>query len=432
MSRVSLLATLVLASALMAAPGPAEELILGLDSRIEWDDNVFRREENTESDFVARAGPVFRLRSERGDVQYDLRYSPMYEGYFDLDGISGWDHFVRLQASWYATDSTEFFLRDIFSRTRNLSRILEATDPGTAPPGELTPEPELGRERIQRNVGALGVRHAFTPRWRGELQLASRMLEFSRETEFDSLSWQGEGSLHYELSKRDQVGFGLGYIQQEFEDAENPTAGTRRKGDTTRYYQAFGSWSHAFHPTWTLNLRAGPSYAESRETGEDDVTVFGAAEMVKRWETLTATLRYQRTAGSVPGLGQATDVDSALARVFWRPSPHWSYALTGSWVRDRSSIDQDLCLVGNTVFAGSCPPPLIPFGAQNVGSQDFDLELWRVEGRVERRLSRRLRVFGTAVYFNQDRDRGAFADDIGYDDFRVIFGFRYELDAVHL
>lgn len=407
-----------------ASTAPAGELLLGFDSRLEWDDNVFRNDEDEEEDFSIRAGPILRARSENGDVQYDVEYRPIYEGFFRLDGISAWDHFVRAEGSWNITDATEVFASDFFSRTRSLSRIADVTTAGT-----ILPEPELARERIARNDGEVGVRHAFSPRWVGEATAGARTFEFSRDTRFDSVTWQAEGNLSHQLTRRDQLGLGVGFIQVTFDDL--PT----QEGDTTDYYQAFGLWSHRFSPTWDLSLRAGPSLAESEESGESSVTVFGSGQMTKRWKTVTTALSYQRTASTVPGLGQATDVDAVQGRVTWRPSPKWSASFAGSWTREESSIDQELCFFSsfNFVVNDECGPLDLLLGGQNVESRDFDLRLWRVEARVERRISPSFRVFASAIYQDQDSDRDLISGgtrDFGWESFRAILGVRYELDAL--
>lgn len=408
----------VLAPLALLVPGSgarADEVALGFESRAEYDTNVFRTERDEEDDFVLRGGPVVTARSEKGDLLYELRYRPEYEGFFEVDGISGWNHFVNLDGTWHWSDATRFEVEEVFGRTRSLSEFTE-------------PIPEVQRQerrRLWRNVFRGGVEHEFGPRWVGSLDVEHSIHEFSSETQSDARSVGASGVLHYVLTRRDRVGLGASATRQDFDAV--PASATSRD-ETSVFYHGFASWIHAFDPTLSLSAQGGPTWFDS-DRGGSDLTAFGSVRITKDWRRASAYFEYTRSSSTVSGLAASTERDGFVLHGDYRPSEKWRAFVTGSWSR-RASLDQDVCtFLGLLVAFGSCQDIGFP-GVTDQITRVIDIRVFQVRAGLERRIGRHSAVFGRAIYFDQT-DNGKVKTASEFDDLRIFFGVRYELDGMH-
>ena len=58
--------------------------------------------ERSEQDTI-KVAPKVSISESRKELNYDFRYSPIYETFFDTDGIDGWDHVESGRLDWNVT-----------------------------------------------------------------------------------------------------------------------------------------------------------------------------------------------------------------------------------------------------------------------------------------------------------------------------------------
>ena len=499
--RNHILVTLV-AVWIAAGVAGAEQIDIGLFGTLEYDNNVFNRQDDLVNDVVFRTGLDAGLRRTRRDVTYELRYSPRFEQFVDNSAISDWDHNGLATLGWRVGPRTTLAFRDHFFLTNSLNRAAvldEGPELDTGPSSDL----EVDRQQIIQNASSLSVNHLLTPRLEGTGRLDYSIFRSDQEGSFDSQTTSGIGQLLYALNANNRVGGGTGVTLQSFDDT--PT----QDGSDTLFYRVFGSWVHAFDPSMTLRVNAGPTWIDADQSGRlrqsalvvrfpfrdteggglrlidastcptddgvpvlapecglfstqisgadafvirrtgtivfrDDegaefgqrMTLFAEIEFVKRWDKWRTVLRYLRTDSTSSGVGQSTVLDVLTAQLIWTPDRYWSLFLVGQYSNRQSATEQVANAVGLantplTLLDGTIVPAAVSTSLRSAASDNFiDVQQLRFELRAERRVWERGTLFARALYLQQES--GGTQQVSSFDNFRVLFGFRWRFDSIHI
>ena len=81
-------------------------------------------------------------------------------------------------------------------------------------------------------------------------------------------------------------------------------------------------------PSFTVDL---PVVGEVPESDDQNVTYFANMSLTKRWETVTGTLGYRRSAATTSSLGTSTIDDIVNGSLFWQPDQKWNLFLSASY-----------------------------------------------------------------------------------------------------
>lgn len=249
---------LLLAALCVAQTAWAEaELTLGVESAIEYDDNVLVQAENPQSDYLVRAGPRFELRDEQGKLRYELRYYPSYERFFRLSELDGWTHDARGKLTWRASERTSFSVREQYLDSNRAVEAIALGEP-IDPTGEAATV--LGRRGFTQNIAGGELNHMLTRV--DQLALTAQNV-LSKDQPFQELTVTngdvtsiGLSWLHA-LSGRNQAGLLVRYTNQKF---ENVNIDTQTQSD---FYNASLQWIHHFDPTWSFSISGGPAWVTS-------------------------------------------------------------------------------------------------------------------------------------------------------------------------
>ena len=139
-----------------------------------------------------------------------------------------------------------FYVRGLFSQQENLA------------------DPTNGRRRRQarpdpQNNLSLGVQHQFTPRLFGTVVVNNGVYDTNQFARADVISVGGSGNMQYQLTPHHQLGGGVSYSRQMFNDTFN------RPASDTDYYNVFGSWDWLFDETTDFMVQLGPAVIHSRQ-----------------------------------------------------------------------------------------------------------------------------------------------------------------------
>ena len=182
-----------------------------------------------------------------------------------------------------------------------------------------------------------------------------------------------------------------------------------------------------------------PVVDEGEQAGSQ-LTYYASVELSKRWEQWEASLSYLRDASTSSGLGQSTILDAVTGQLIWSPSPLWEVRMVGQWTNRTSATDQLAVVAGlgaPEVLLIATPAGIFPVPASRtingrlIESDDFiDVQTYQAVLRIKRRIGRRSEVYTRFVYLNQDFDSDAGTRK--FDNFRVLFGFRWMFDPLNV
>jgi hypothetical protein len=485
--RLLLLLVLLLAPA--APQARAAELELGWVGRAAWESNIFRTSNNEESDFSGATGPQVRLRERSRAFDLDVSYRVLYEEFLDTRGVGAFEHHASAYGAWRATPRDSFSLTDNFTRSDTLIQLFEAGVTGI-----VTGERVDDRQTITRNSVSGEYRRQL-----GELSELRLTLENTaywpeeQETRSDSLSSTAALDLTRLLSPRQRAGAGFAVTRQDF-------AGTDFSNESgTTFLSVYGIWSYEITRTLSFATSIGPRLAipddledsspartiavvnnrpviaascpptgtpgvvgparacllrsavlvdptsipladfdfpEGREQPDETLGFFGRVSLSKRWEHVTTSLSYQRSASSSSGLGASTDLDVLSWRTDWHPRRAWRLSALAAWERQQSASeipfnDSLVSATGVTLFVDAqgrlvdAPVPggqTITGAGRTIGQRTLDLvdnaidvNTMRVLLSAQHDLTRRLTVSGTALWWRQQSEGEFQADDVVSD-----------------
>ena len=263
MKRAIVTTLLVVCSAL---PVLAASLEFSAGGEVEYDNNVFRSEENEQDDVLFRLRPGVRVYEDHGD---DLNFSAGYEAPVELsvdysDELDDVDHIGVGNFNYHANDRVEVFGSEQFGYLRSTLRQPDVnTQAQTLDPGTLEFNDE--RDRVKTNDASLGLNYHFSPRTVGRVIGSSSYFDSTRDDRARVWSASGMADAQYRLTLKHQVGAGAGYSYQDFADRLDIP------GSQTSTYRVFGSWRWTITETLSLDLTAGPAYLETDQEDADRV-----------------------------------------------------------------------------------------------------------------------------------------------------------------
>ncbi|HTF35774.1 MAG TPA: hypothetical protein VK714_18975, partial [Myxococcota bacterium] len=185
---------------------------------------------------------------------------------------------------------------------------------------------------------------------------------------------------------------------------------------------------------------------------QTSLTYFANILMTKRWETLTATLGYARSAGTSGVFNSSTEIDSVTGSLAWTASPVWTTSLTVIGTDQSNSQNNTSALrqiiqpsstpyvaivnvLGTPVAVNATTPQVVGVLLQQ---QKTTINVYQVIIGLhsEYKLTKRLSVFGNFFYLNQSSSQnggqGLNLSSLNYDATRIDLGFHYEFDSIHL
>lgn len=263
-----------------ATSARAAEVVLGAQSTVAYDDNVFRSSTAEVNDGSIRFGPSIRLRENRSTLTYDLLYQPAYKAFLETRGISGFEHVANGRLNWKPSQRTEFSFSEVYyllPTTQLQNFAISQTDAVTGLPESSDPIVTQGRRDIQNHATTLTGAYLFTPRLRGEIRLEQTLFdEEALENPFggiidafgtptskqigalESGAYSVDGSMLYSLTRATRLGGGMNATYQSFHQHDI-------SAERAQYYQTYGMLVHDFDPTWNLTVSAGPAWTRSSE-----------------------------------------------------------------------------------------------------------------------------------------------------------------------
>jgi predicted porin len=272
----------------------AADLTISGTAESEYDDNVFRNARDEEDDVLFRFVPSVRLHEDRGqDFLYSLEYRVPLEFAVDngeeLDDI---DHLAAGRVTYHVSDRTDLFARNRFGYLRGQQRDVTVTDvSGTRVNTE--------RDRVTRNDAEVGVEHRFSPRLLGSAAISHQLFEIDRDDRADNWLLDASADLLYALTPKHQLGGGVRYLRQEFDETQNTVA------SELNTVNVFAQWQWQIDETLDLSVSAGPSWIDN---DQDDPP---ASVTVAEFPGFTLT-----SSADVTGLGYVNPDRTPAAGVF--------------------------------------------------------------------------------------------------------------------
>lgn len=474
-----------------ALPALSAELEFSGAGEVEYDDNVFRTNEDEDDDVLFRLRPGVRIYEDRGDdLNFSVGYTAPIE--FSVENSSEFDEFDHVgdgQFRYHVNDQLELFASDHYAYIRSTLRE-QAVDPIVFAEG--SPQFNDERDRIKINDASLGTIYHFSPRTTGRLVANSSFFDSSRSDRARVWSVGGMGDAQYRLTLKHQLGAGAGYTYQDFDDR------LEIEGSQTQTYRLFGTWRWSITPTLAFDLNAGPAYLETQQedagtqrtaslipfatrsdgavfvaainscgtvdnvqvasfcvfnvpatpgdvatqismtnlnpAGESDseITGFIDAVLSQRWSpTLGTALRYSRQQGDASGLGGTVIVDAVSLSNTWDFAERWQLALRGDYVRRESAFD--LARTFDAVAAG-------PGGIANRTGTSFnsneeveiDTDRFGVAARITHQLFKNTSLYGQVRYDEQDSRSDSLGNASDFENFLATFGVRHVFEPIPL
>jgi len=378
---------------LAAASTEARELEFFVENRLGWDNNVFRRAENsaarTKADGFWELAPRVELHDSQDELAYDFRYQPSYQQFFKESGVSGFDHNARGRLDWRATPVDSLGLNSTFGSNRSLREDADGVDPDSPLQGN-------DRLRIKRTRSSAYYQHSFNQTFSARLDYAFDDLDYSQRDFSDSRAHTVSGGLNYSLNPLTSVGT---TVTARFRNSKvnqfNPFIGALQevRSETNTVDISF-SLSRQLTKTLDVSVQAGPSISETQQdvqppafpsqarSNSSDVNVFAAVSARKRWRNGHLRLAYSRFESGGGGNVTSSIVDDVSIDAAFRPDRRWDLRVLASW-NQRENIAS-----GVSSFRG-----------------DTKTTVYRVTGTVGRRISSNLKLIGRMQYRTQKEKR---------------------------
>jgi hypothetical protein len=390
----------------LVSPASAGDLVVGAETDLRFDDNVYGTTRNEVSDGYFTIAPTFEFAERWRTLSGALNFWPTYEVFFDED-LNGFNYDADGTLQWKPTERTTFSLYDDFRRYRSM-RELET--------GGVT---RAGREWFNQNIAQLSVSHRTSPR--GTLYLSGwhTLWEFESVLRTDQSS--GAAAIKYDhlVTDRTRIGgsvqfsrqtvrpevgqsshtdyynasFTMSYVPAEtlfvkasigptlvrqpkassrfpssvfrgnvirVDGAGNPRVGIVGTCPTLPSGDVFDGPGCTF-VTWPLApqfLRLGdaiPVVSTVSSPDRDSWTYFADVEVSKEWQNARLSGSYRRDQGSNAALGFTTVADTIALTTSWRPLQKLSFYFTTSW-EDREQSDEGRSRLGSVILLDTLPP----------------------------------------------------------------------------
>ena len=232
--------------------GIDNDLIVGAESDLRFDDNVYGASRDEVSDGYWTIAPTFELLQKWETLTAELNVWPTYELYFDESSADGFNADADARLRWEPSERFSFEVSEDFRRYRSLRDL------------DTSGAVEFGRSHFAQNFASASATYRTSPR--GTLSLSGWHTLWRFEEVLRTDQQSGAASLRYDhlVTQRVRIGGNLQYSRQKIE----PEQGASRHTDFVN-----GSFTFRFVPSESLLLgvSVGPTYirrpASSTATG---------------------------------------------------------------------------------------------------------------------------------------------------------------------
>ncbi|MEZ4218772.1 MAG: hypothetical protein R3E88_20035 [Myxococcota bacterium] len=362
----------------------AEEARFSVVVDNEYNSNVVGRARGEIDSYLVRLGPSLELSDPYGRLTYATRYLGTYAWYANASGLDAYEQQLDVTGGYALSPRTRIDVKETFRDLRNIRFTIDESRNGA---DTLDGE----RDRFLRNTLDLRVRHAFSRRISGSIDLQNDWIDFDDDRfRNDALTMGARGGLSYQLTPADSVGVSGGFAYQSFASVRG-VAGSR-----SRIWDAALTLEHVFDESFRVALSGGPSFVEtdsdtriafespSRSSGDppeyrdinacdvqigvglflasscdslpagaapasgtsivrialpgaeptrNDATFFASALLSKRWQEFEVTLRYSRAQSVVSGEGGTSVRDTVRFNLDYRIDDLWNVFAGTAWTR---------------------------------------------------------------------------------------------------
>jgi hypothetical protein len=236
-----ILTALALSSSLAAAAS-AGDLILGTESDLYYDDNVYGSTTHTIPDFSWVIAPTFEYFERDQKVDGHLYVRPNYELYFDENRLRGFNWDASGDLSWRPSERTTLTVTDTLLRYRTLRGFTAAS---------ATPALQPGRDPFVRNISSFELQRRTSPTGTLLMTATYGFWNFARSNRVDQSNIGAEVQYRKLVALKTSVGGALSYSRQGFEFGS-----TARHTD---YYNFSLQASYAPSENFSIRGSAGPT-----------------------------------------------------------------------------------------------------------------------------------------------------------------------------
>ncbi|MBZ0156184.1 MAG: hypothetical protein K8I29_08255 [Alphaproteobacteria bacterium] len=302
------------------APGEAYVLTpdVSLSLSGEYNDNLFLRNTDRESDFITRLSPGIRfsLHSMRSTLQ--LAYSPdlnYYSSHTDLSNIA---HKVFARGSFALSERMNLTIEDTFLLSEETGDLVTLSVTGPL------------RERREWRVNTLESRIAYRTGGAVTCLLRAAYSDYDRKgTGLSEVkTYRGTGEISYAVSERSTLSVYTRHIKYDY-----------RPGSDAYSQEYTLGISHKLTRTLRLEAQGGVLLSRMEEDGSREAGFSGGGLLSKRFGKGSALLSFQQTiiAGVDDGEPLRTrTIDLTLSRPL---SPRWTASFSGSYGTFKSIRD---------------------------------------------------------------------------------------------
>jgi hypothetical protein len=475
---------------LASVPAAGSDVELGLETGVGYDTNPLLEVDTADepNDWFVRVGPRFRAYDTRGFVQWQLRYFPRYQRYFDLSEASGWDHDAYAEIGLIG-DRTQLTLSD---RYLDYDTFSELADGGLDP--DIDTGVLIGRERVRQNQASISVNHSLSYRTRIQGSYQRYDNEFERvnaplsTSEVDRINI---GAL-YQLYPKDVIGVSVDVTRQGV---------SRFLTDEveTIFYNVSGTWEHTFDPSLRFAITAGPSLVDgedielpdelgpgrrfplssftngpfqastcpprrrgvyvlasscapfpfftpfpsltdeavflpriSPDPDDEDLDYFARVELSKSWEYVSVNLSYTRDASTT------TELSGTVRDVFafglnWRPARRWTITFDARYeIRDEPVTTRSTVILVRPVRLDGKDDVAEAFAFEiDEEELDFSVDGYFAGLYVNYEVAPRTDLF-CHLTWTSDQTQSDFAAETEVERARIILGVRYTFSPIGL
>jgi hypothetical protein len=336
MARAQFCAILGIGLMLAASSSQARELVLGVNSRIGGDSNVFRATTDKTGDGFWSIAPRLTVRTAKEKLNYNVWYEPTYTTYFETSDIDGFDHRGQGLLSWRPTPRDTLDMNVIHRNVRilGLDDVTVPTDPEAVLVG-------TDGERYRLTNARVSYERALNARWSIVGAGFFDDYDYSRDTSIDSQGYGVELRTQFVWSPRALVGLAGSYRRRD-----SDSGGGFQPAQLVDVWNVAAFIQYAIRPSISLLLQAGPSFIESEQDFDDLATpvpipndkdrrtsYFATARIEKSWRFSMVRAGYTRSESAGGGSSYASILDQVRLEGEYRFDRDWRARVAGTWVQ---------------------------------------------------------------------------------------------------
>jgi hypothetical protein len=484
---------------LAAIPAQAQEVIFGANVGGRWDSNV-NNVPNGDSAFSARVGPEVQLVKEQGDLTYNFHYVPTYQAFNSkFSSLDDWDHLFNSFVGFQLGSNTTLQFHDLFEYAPVATNFLEQLPSAPVGTPAVTSlgrfnvlinsatvdlhhswtelwlsdasvssfyyDPKIQNGVTTNNTSANGsLTYAWTPR-----DFVGASLGFTAQ-QFGSSSTQGASTNYFynasalwnhdfspTWSLKMQAGptyvdtpspsnsstalvpqfptFNVGGQQRIFNFNACPLVPSL--GPNRSILDLCIQPPTLFVPNGFVSSTVPVPVQGLTQGSQTSITYFANIQMLKRWETVTGSIGFSRSAGTSGVFSTSTVSNTVNGTLTWTASPVWTTSLNVYWV-DQSSTENHFTSQRLIIEPGPTTPPVTEAAGILLTPQSGTINVyqWIIGLHSDYKVTKRLSVFGNFYFLNQSSSQqglqGFNLSSLNYDATRIDVGLHYEFDPIYL